>query len=210
LLVAAIRQLRALQNLQDGFPSGLIGWQVLRSLFEYLVTFSWIAHDPPERAKRWLKADFQQRLSMDDDFAALGTPLLEEAERTEFEGYEPELRQPPPVPARAEAVDSEWADVLQELDDRLPEEFQRFRALYPLIFRNGSQFIHPTTHAVNAFVEGAAPELRVTQERVLQRDLLLIGNGLVALGLAVATYAMPEAGLEIEEVRATLELSASA
>lgn len=205
LLVAAIRHLRALQRLQDDFPSALIGWQLLRSLFEYVVTLAWIAHDPSERAKRWLKSDFQQRLKMDDDFAALGTALLQEGVRAEFEAYEPQLEGLPPVPNRARAADAEWEAILEELDDRLPEEFRRFRGLYPLIFRNGSQFIHPTTHGVNALIEGEAPDLRVTQERPLERDLLLIGDGLVALGLAIASVATPAAGIEIEQVRAALE-----
>ena len=34
------------------------------------------------------------------------------------------------------------------LEGYLPEENRSFRALYPLIYRNGSQFTHPSTHAL--------------------------------------------------------------
>jgi hypothetical protein len=55
MLVAAVRHLRALERLQDGFPSGVVAWQILRSVFEYVTTFAWIAADPETRIRSWLK-----------------------------------------------------------------------------------------------------------------------------------------------------------
>jgi hypothetical protein len=55
ILVAAARHLRAIAHLQERFPSGVIGWQLLRSLFEYVTSYPWVAADAEARAARWLK-----------------------------------------------------------------------------------------------------------------------------------------------------------
>jgi hypothetical protein len=43
ILAAAARHLRARSYLQDNFGSGVVGWPVLRSLFEYVATYAWVA-----------------------------------------------------------------------------------------------------------------------------------------------------------------------
>jgi hypothetical protein len=85
LLAGAIGHLRSLQHQQSELPSALVGWQLLRSLFEYVVTFAWIGYAPHDRSPRWLKADYQQRIKMHNDFATLGEELLEEPVRAAFE-----------------------------------------------------------------------------------------------------------------------------
>jgi hypothetical protein len=204
LLAASVRHLRVLRQLQAEVPSGIVGWQILRALFEYVTTFAWIASEPDVRARRWLKSDFEQRLKLHNDLASLGEELLEQGVREEFESYEPELPALPAVPERTSAADEEWQATIQELDDRLPEDFRRFRLLYSLIYRNGSRFVHPTTHGVNLFIEKNPPEVAIAGERPLQRDLVLIGNGLVALGLVIGSAAVPSLELEVEEVRQAL------
>lgn len=85
-----------------------------------------------------------------------------------------------------------------------PVDFRRFRLLYTLIYRNGSRFVHPSTHAVAAFVHGNPPHLSIADERPLGRDLVMIGSGALALGLAIGVEAIPALELEIEEVRDAL------
>ena len=74
----------------------------------------------------------------------------------------------------------------------------------PLIYRNGSRFTHPSTHVVDAFVSGRPPELVVGAEKPLERDLALIGSGILALGLAIAVSATPTLGITCDEIRAAL------
>ena len=83
-------------------------------------------------------------------------------------------------------------------------QFRRLRTLYPLIYRNGSGFTHPTTHGVSAFVSGEPPGLTVGDERPLERDLALIASGILALGLAVAVTATPALQLTYDEISAAL------
>ena len=70
-------------------------------------------------------------------------------------------------------------------------KIRRFRRLYPLVYRNGSRFTHPSSHAVDAFVTGDPPDLVVGDEKALERNLALVGSGILALGLAVAVTATP-------------------
>jgi hypothetical protein len=82
--------------------------------------------------------------------------------------------------------------------------FRHFRRLYPLIYRNGSRFTHPTTHVAARFISGAAPQLTVGPEQPLERDLKQIGTGILALALAVATAATPQLVLTLDDVHAAL------
>ena len=105
---------------------------------------------------------------------------------------------------RATLADEAWAEWLQALHDYLPEDFRLFRLLYPVIYRNGSRFTHPSSHVVHAFVTGIPPELKVGDEQPLERDLALIGSGVLALGLTVAVTATPALELTLDEIRQAL------
>lgn len=205
MLAAAARHLRTIAHLQRTFPSGVIGWQLVRSMFEYVATYSWIAADPATRAEKWLKSDYVQRLKLDNDFRELGVEFLSKDERQRVADFRPEgAEMLGSLVDRAKQADEAWVDQVRELAGSLPEENRSFRALYPLIYRNGSRFTHPSSHAVNAFVDGAAPRLAVDEEKPLERDLALIGSGILALGLAVAANATPALGLKRDEIRDAL------
>lgn len=49
LLAASTRHLRAIVHVQLSFRSGVIGWQLVRSIYEYVVTYAWIAGNPEAR-----------------------------------------------------------------------------------------------------------------------------------------------------------------
>src|SRR4051812_41673100 len=101
ILAAAGRHLRAVAHLKATFPSAVIGWQLVRSLFEYVVTYAWIAIDPDDYAKRWLKYDYVYRLKLEDDLRALGAGLLDDAERDRIVAFSPDVISMPNVPDRA-------------------------------------------------------------------------------------------------------------
>ncbi len=92
MLAAAGRHLRAIAHLKATFPSGVVSWQLVRSMFEYVATYAWIAAERETRAKRWLKADYQQRLKLDDDLGSLvGERLLDEQNRQRVSEFGPAL-----------------------------------------------------------------------------------------------------------------------
>jgi len=206
LLVAACRHLRALEHLQTEFPSTLVGWQLLRSMYEYVTTYAWIAADPDDRAPQWLKSDYRERLKLLNDYVELGQELVAEddwervAAIAEGEGE----AMPRSLVDRAKGADAAWEATLGELDGYLPVDNRSFRTLYPLIYRGGSRYTHPTTHGAATFVSGDPPRLAVGEEKTLERDLALVGSGILALGLAIATVAAPTLGISIADIRAGL------
>lgn len=205
MLAAATRQLRAIAHLQSTFPSAMIGWQLMRSMFEYVATYAWVAADPATRTEQWLKSDYVWRLKLDNDFRELGETFLKEADRERVAGFRTNVNEMPgSLVDRTKSTDEAWASTLRELDGVLPEENRSFRALYPLIYRSGSRFTHPSSHVVDAFVSGNPPQLIVGDEKPVERDLALIGSAILALGLAVAVTGTPALGITIDEIRQAL------
>lgn len=148
VIAAATGHLRAIAHLQETFPSGVIVWQLLRSRFEYVATYAWVAADPSARAEQWLKSDYVQRLKMDNDFRELGHKLLQDADRRRVADFRPEASEMlGSVVDRAKRADEASAGQFGQLEGYLLEENRGFRALYPLVYRNGSQFTHPSSHA---------------------------------------------------------------
>jgi hypothetical protein len=202
ILAASARHLRAISHLKATLPSGVISWQLLRSMYEYVATYAWIAADPDTRAERWLKSDYVQRLKLDDNMTALGEPLVEADQRQRIEAFGQNITAMPNVPDRATAADQAWSERVDELG--LSEELGSLRRLYPLIYRNGSSFTHPSSHVVARFVHGDPRELRIGDEHALERDLTVIGSALLAIGLAIATTATPALTLSLDDVRGAL------
>jgi len=140
LLAAATRHLRTLGHLQAEFPSGVVAWQLLRTMFEYVTAFAWIAADPELRIRRWLKYDYGQRVKVDSDLRSLGDdPILDAATRGRLIAYEPDLDSMPGFVEVAREADEAWAATLEQIDSHVPEDLRRFRLQYVWIYRNGRE-----------------------------------------------------------------------
>lgn len=124
---------------------------LLRSLYEYVVTFCWLMADPSgARATDWAAEDKRIRLAVDRELAAVGSPRrLPEPTRTSFEAAVTAARRLPSVEQRARAADAYW-------EPRI-EYFQKHHAssnpgpltdAYPMIYRNCSSIGHPTPRAL--------------------------------------------------------------
>jgi hypothetical protein len=204
MLAAAGRHLRAIAHLKATFPSGVVSWQLVRSMFEYVATYAWIAAEPETRAKRWLKADYQQRLKLDDDLGSLGERLLDEQNRQRISEFGADITEMPgSLIDRTTQADQAWSDRFEELGP-LTEDMRSFRRLYPLVYRNASRFTHPSSHVVAAFVIGNPSGLSVGEEHPLERDLALVGSAILAIGLAIATTATSALVLTLDEIREAL------
>jgi hypothetical protein len=204
MLAAAGRHLRAIAHLKATFPSGVVSWQLVRSMFEYVATYAWIAAEPETHAKRWLKADYQQRLKLDDDLGSLGERLLDEQNRQRISEFGADITEMPgSLIDRTTQADQAWSDRFEELGP-LTEDMRSFRRLYPLIYRNASRFTHPSSHVVAAFVIGNPSGLSVGEEHPLERDLALVGSAILAIGLAIATTATSALVLTLDEIREAL------
>jgi hypothetical protein len=204
MLVAAVRHLRAIVHVQETFPSAVIGWQLVRSMFEYVTTYAWVAAVPEERARRWLKYDYVYRGKLDNDFRELETTFLDDATRERVLGFLPDVTAMPDMVQRTTGADEVWAGRLRELNERLdggwPQDYRSFRTLYPIIYRNGSRFTHPSSHVVDAFVTGEPPQLVIGDEKPLERDLAMIGSGILTIGLTVAVSGTPALAISLDDI----------
>jgi hypothetical protein len=205
LLAAATRHLRTFGHLQAEFPPGVVAWQLLRTMFEYVTAFAWIAADPELRIRRWLKYDYGQRVKVDNDLRSLGDDsILDAASRGRLIAYEPDLDSMPGFVELAREADEAWAATLEQIDGHVPEDLRRFRLQYVWIYRNGSRFTHPSSHVVDAFVGGHPPDLAIGDEQPLERDLAVIATAVLGLGLTIAVSAGPAFQLRVEEIAEAL------
>jgi hypothetical protein len=161
---------------------------LLRGLYEYSVTFAWIAADPDVRIQRWLKYDYSERLRTDADFRAAGTPLLDDDVRVELEAYGAGVRMMPDLASRSDAADASWSAMLTEQLPQVGEQVS-FRGLYRLIFRGSSGFTHPTTRALTRFVSGGDGHYQVSVERPYT-GAIATASFVLALALLVASEAL--------------------
>jgi len=157
---------------------------LLRSLFEHVATFAWLAAEPgEERMRRWLKSDAKARLRMDDDCREVGVPILAPPKRAEFERTVENLpREMPDLLSRAKAADEHWAGKVTGLHgSAMPTSF---RGLYAFAYRRYSAIAHPSNMGLNAVtLPVASGRTRVQLER---RDPAMHGP----FGLARIVYAL--------------------
>jgi hypothetical protein len=106
--------------------------RLLRSLYDHVVTFAWIASDPAAHLPAWRKADLQERLTMDREAHAAGEQLLADDVRLEMErdvvGIEGRA---PDLASKALLADRHWAPRIHELQ---ADGLGSFRGLYRFSF----------------------------------------------------------------------------
>lgn len=124
-----------------------------RVLFEHVLTLAWVAIDPAEHPRRWLRWDRKQRLKADRDLVDLGADRLLETEvRAAFEA---EVRAGPSMPdsiiERAIEADRHWSQHTHVIQAS-PTEPRSFRQMYRAIFRYDSRLVHPTVGSIETFV----------------------------------------------------------
>lgn len=139
-----------------------------RTLFEEAVTFAWIAIDPDENVKSWLRWDRSQRIKMDNDLVDRGAEhVLESDVRAQFERF---IDEGPVMPdnltQRADEVDNYWTTKIEALDPSLPFNF---RAMYRYIYRFESFYAHAAVAPLLHFVDYVESENRAIM-RLLEQD----------------------------------------
>ena len=103
--------------------------RMLRSLYDHIVTFAWLAADPPTRLRLWRKEDLKERLKIHREFVAAGEQLLPDADREQMErdvaGIEGNA---PNLADKAALADKHW---IPRVDGALrPGSLSSFRGFY--------------------------------------------------------------------------------
>lgn len=177
--------------------------RLLRSLYDHIVTFAWLAADPPTRLALWRKEDLEERLKIHREFAAAGEQLLPDADRKQMEHDVARLRgKTPDLASKAAMADKHW---IPRIGGALrPDSLSSFRGFYTILFREHSGLVHATMRGLNhVTIDLAPPRKRVVLEAPLEGRVSPYGMASVVygVGLLVAAQALgwPDAN-EVEAI----------
>lgn len=153
--------------------------RLLRSLYDHVVTFAWLAEDPPMRLALWRKEDLEERLKIHREFAAAGEQLLADPDRRQMERDVARLEgKAPDLASKAAMADKHW---IPRIDALQPRSLRSFRGFYTILFREQSGLVHATMRGLNyVTIDLAPPRKQVVLEGPLE------GNG--PYGMATVVY----------------------
>ena len=174
---------------------------LVRTLFEEVVTFAWIAIDPDTNAEAWVRWDRAQRIKADNDPRDVGAPpLLEPNVREEFAAH---VRDGPVMPDnladRARQADQHWAQHIDAIDDDAASA-STFRGMYRYIYRGDSQHAHAAVASLDALIinAGEPGQMQVLLDETDpgENNPFTRAPTLLALGLLVAQHALDLPGMD--------------
>jgi Family of unknown function (DUF5677) len=153
----------------------------LRSMYELVVTVSWVLIYPENRKELWEGEALIQQLKLHNDLAAFGEALLTPAEITSAQSATGML----PLTTRAEQSDAHWSQRIHGL--HAPGHLLSFRGLYNVIYRFGSQPTHGSIASLLPYIEQEPTRFAV---RSPERDSVLpyaLVSPLLAMALIVVS-----------------------
>jgi hypothetical protein len=167
---------------------------LLRSLYENLLVFSWIAVAPEAHLPRWMKSVCREALKTDDDWRLIGAGLLDGANReyAEAKASDEHVKCAPDRAQMAEAIDDHW-DRTYPGHPKITgqdRDFLTFRGLYRHVYRFGSDAVHQNPWSLKAFYTSDATGFTSVHRE--KRDLYFLYPWLFAahvttLGLAISS-----------------------
>lgn len=160
-MTTTLRHIMYLAPLGRAVDAGIL----LRSLYEHLVHFAWLAADPSgARVEEWRKDDLRQRLKADNDIRARGGQLFtDEAHAALKRQVDAMTGERLVLIELAEAADEVWAERLEDIGQEPSTGLKSFRGLYAIVYRNYSAGAHPSYRGLNAVVE----DITATRKRVV-------------------------------------------
>jgi hypothetical protein len=183
------------------------GQTLVRSLYEQVVTFAWVAIDPhrPQpvsRLDRWLGDARYERLKLHNDAVSFGASALSEGQATairrwlgmEDAGGNRVRDKPlpdrvlPEVTQRAHDADVHWSRTISGLHPaRHP---LGFRGLYLPAFRVASRSVHPSAEGLDPYVSLKRNRYVVDRARPGDRILWALICPLFGMALVIAAQAV--------------------
>jgi Family of unknown function (DUF5677) len=126
---------------------------LVRSLYEHVLTYCWIAIDPRERVYAWRDHAAVQRKRLHNDAARLGIPVLTEEQLAEAAELD-EIKQ---LIDRANEVDAYWSQHIRGFRPPAvaadPGSLLNFRGLYTGLYRTTSRSVHAQIETANDCID---------------------------------------------------------
>jgi hypothetical protein len=181
-MTTTLRHIIALEPLGRAVDAGTL----VRSLYEHLVHFAWLAADPsPARMEEWRKNDMQMRLRADNDARLRGQKLYTDEDHAAFKAQVAamtgnDLR----LDQLGDAADKAWAGKLRATGLGPATQPMSFRGLYAFVYRQFSAGAHPSSMGLNPVVE----DITQTRKRVALEGPYEGPSG--PYGMATVIYAL--------------------
>jgi hypothetical protein len=160
-MTMTLRHITDLQPRGRGVDAGTL----LRSLYEHLVHFAWLAVDPSAaRIERWRKDDLRRRIAADNDARQRGESLFTDEAHADLQRQVAAMTGDPLVLEQlALECDTLWAGRLEHAGLGPASRATSFRGLYAILYRNYSAGAHPSYRGLNPVVE----DITDTRKRVV-------------------------------------------
>ena len=170
---------------------------LLRSLYENVLVFAWIDVDPGENLPRWIKRVCERATKTDDDWRAIGYPILDAANRkyAEDKVSDTAVKFAPNNADMAKAVDRRWNNTFPGHPQITGKEieFLTFSGLYRHVYRLGSQVVHQDSRGLSSFHTNDSSGFTSVHAERLDKHYIypwLFGNHVLTLGLAIASVSL--------------------
>ena len=178
--------------------------RLLRSLYDHVVTFAWLAADPVGRLPLWRKEDLEERLKIVREIADAGEALLaddvrEQMERdvASIEGTAPDLA------SKAFAADRFW---VPRIDAMRGTGLRSLRGFYTVFFRQHSGLVHATMRGLNHVTVELDPALtRVVMEDPLDGSRGPYGSATVVYGVGLLVAAQSLGWPDADQIEAIFD-----
>jgi hypothetical protein len=189
----ATRSLLAMRSLRQGRFDG-DAFTLLRSLYEHLTRFAWIAIDPPAHIQIWLKWDRKERIKADNDAKQVDERFLSEEVRAHFEAERDAMDgDPMDLYSQAKAADVHWAQLIGVTDSK---DRYGFAGMYRTVYRWGSAVAHGTTFSLDTIITDNTPGTRtIGIERDGNHSPYALAQVVYAVGLLVYAQAFEIPGV---------------
>jgi hypothetical protein len=182
---------------------------LLRSLYEQVVVFSWVAIHPDTRLELWEGTSKKEQLKLHNEALRYGETVLTPKKVTEFAA----ARDIPPTVAMANELDEYWPGRVPGLHEA--GGLLSFHGLYQGIYRVGSRQTHGTFAALDPYVQGWPPRRQgatITVRESTEHNMLVYSLAAPLLGIPLLIAARGFAWLDETEIqrfinRATAEVA---
>jgi hypothetical protein len=155
---------------------------LLRSLYEQVVLFAWVAIDPDDRHRQWEGESNKEMLKLHNEALKYGETLLSAAEIAVCEA----ATGTPPVAEMAHEVDQYWPSQVRGL--YASGHLFSFHGLYQSIYRIGSRPAHATLESLEPYVRRAPYPPTVAERKDDSMLWYSLAAPLLGLGLVIASH----------------------
>lgn len=201
LIARASRTLQSTLLLYDA-GCDLDAATLVRTMFEQLVRFAWLAHAPAERLMTFESADLRRSEVIVAGVRRLDYEMARpDAWETELLGARPQQREPS-VQELARLADREWPEAPRLFFTNVT---QPFRVLYETGYRAASRTVHGTAYVTGSFVDlSRQPTIVVRAAEQRSGDIgyeMAVWSAAIMLAISSETLGWPGRGAVIAAMR---------